>query len=461
MQATKQRYLILPAALLVTMSLCVILAGCNPAPLANAGPDRDALIGEEIEFDGSASYDPNGIIAAYHWDFGDGTSGAGATVTHAYESVGTYTVELTVVDDGTFFRKPASHLDTATVSVGRLTLVGRVVDGSGAGVSGLPGTVSRVGTDEVYEFTTAGDGVVVIEELPPDDYLIRGHGGDSGRYVVIETTVGLSAANSDVETPIDAVGLSATGVVIESRATASASGQSHAIPSIHRGLVESVFLRTSEGSVSSATRRVRPLAADQSFLDDNVSFFLLTWRPFATDDTADYRIDMLDSAGESIGTVWSSGDSHPGDPVYNSTDPAAYLDLSGELAAFDIAPGTRWFAIVALDDGGAVLERSSPIPATIGTTLSAFPQALTAGASTLSWAPVASASGYSVQIYDETGVRVYPAGTAQPAVTTGVSVAIPEGLVTGAWYEWYVDARATGPQGWTNEITRGISGFVR
>jgi PKD repeat protein len=50
-------------------------------------------------FDGTASSDADGAIAAYAWDFGDGATGTGATTTHTYAAAGTYQVTLTVTDD--------------------------------------------------------------------------------------------------------------------------------------------------------------------------------------------------------------------------------------------------------------------------------------------------------------------------------------------------------------------------
>lgn len=52
-----------------------------------------------VSFDGSASYDPDGTIAGYTWDFGDGTFGSGATCSHTYTTVGQFTPRLSVVDD--------------------------------------------------------------------------------------------------------------------------------------------------------------------------------------------------------------------------------------------------------------------------------------------------------------------------------------------------------------------------
>ncbi|HWM51779.1 MAG TPA: PKD domain-containing protein [Thermoplasmata archaeon] len=55
--------------------------------------------GLPILFDASASMDSDGTIVSYAWDFGDGQTGTGVSVTHAYANNGTFTVRLAVVDD--------------------------------------------------------------------------------------------------------------------------------------------------------------------------------------------------------------------------------------------------------------------------------------------------------------------------------------------------------------------------
>jgi PKD repeat protein len=57
-------------------------------------------------FDASASTTTNATITGYSWNFGDGTTGTGRTVSHPY-AVGTWTVQLTITD---------SQGRTATVS---------------------------------------------------------------------------------------------------------------------------------------------------------------------------------------------------------------------------------------------------------------------------------------------------------------------------------------------------------
>jgi len=70
------------------------------APLASfTYTPADPAVGETVTFDASASYDPDGTIVSYSWDFGDGASGSGITTTHVYAAGGTYTVALTAIDN--------------------------------------------------------------------------------------------------------------------------------------------------------------------------------------------------------------------------------------------------------------------------------------------------------------------------------------------------------------------------
>ena len=74
----------------------------EPPPAANAAPTAEftsTVADLAVSVDASASRDGDGTVAAYAWDFGDGTSGTGVTASHQYAAAGTYTVGLTVTDD--------------------------------------------------------------------------------------------------------------------------------------------------------------------------------------------------------------------------------------------------------------------------------------------------------------------------------------------------------------------------
>ena len=71
----------------------------NIAPVANAGPYQVVNVNEQVQFDGSGSYDLDGTIVNYYWDFDDGATGSGVAPTHTYTQEGTYSVTLFVNDD--------------------------------------------------------------------------------------------------------------------------------------------------------------------------------------------------------------------------------------------------------------------------------------------------------------------------------------------------------------------------
>jgi hypothetical protein len=68
----------------------------NEMPVAKAAAGG---AGPEVSFDGSSSSDPDGPVTKFAWDFGDGATGSGATVTHAYAKPGSYVAKLTVADN--------------------------------------------------------------------------------------------------------------------------------------------------------------------------------------------------------------------------------------------------------------------------------------------------------------------------------------------------------------------------
>jgi PKD repeat protein len=63
-----------------------------------------------VSFNGSSSSDPDGSIASRTWDFGDGGSGSGVTVSHTYSVAGSYVATLTVTDT-------AGASDSASVTI--------------------------------------------------------------------------------------------------------------------------------------------------------------------------------------------------------------------------------------------------------------------------------------------------------------------------------------------------------
>ncbi len=56
-------------------------------------------VGDWIQFNGAASTDPNGTIASYAWNFGNGATSTGPTAWYRYTTGGIFNVSLTVTDN--------------------------------------------------------------------------------------------------------------------------------------------------------------------------------------------------------------------------------------------------------------------------------------------------------------------------------------------------------------------------
>jgi len=96
------------------------VSGCfplNESPTAEFTATPPAgLIPLTITFNASPSFDPDGQIVSYEWDFGDGNVGSGVSAAHTYRAMGAYSVKLTVRDDGGY-SDTASTEDAAAVLV--------------------------------------------------------------------------------------------------------------------------------------------------------------------------------------------------------------------------------------------------------------------------------------------------------------------------------------------------------
>ncbi len=71
----------------------------NQAPVAIAGDDIQANINEEISFDASNSYDPDGDELNFLWNFNNQASSTSAIASYQFSEIGEYLITLTV-DDG-------------------------------------------------------------------------------------------------------------------------------------------------------------------------------------------------------------------------------------------------------------------------------------------------------------------------------------------------------------------------
>jgi len=114
--------------------------------------------GKEVQFQDTSTDD--GTITAWSWDFGDGATSTDQHPTHAYAEPGTYTVTLTVTDDGGL-----SSGTEAEVFIGPPGLVTTVAEVQGLVIISLG---SRNGVDvgdrfEVVRLYKISEGTVIEE----------------------------------------------------------------------------------------------------------------------------------------------------------------------------------------------------------------------------------------------------------------------------------------------------------
>lgn len=85
--------------------------GANQPPRAALAPANwSANLGDTVTFTAENSSDPDGTLRSFSWDFGDGSTGSGAIVTHQYQVTGAFVVRLELADDRGAKNSTSSHL---------------------------------------------------------------------------------------------------------------------------------------------------------------------------------------------------------------------------------------------------------------------------------------------------------------------------------------------------------------
>ena len=188
-------------------------ATTNEAPIASFTSSSSSLA---LGVNGSASSDPDGTVASYVWDFGDGTTDTGVTASHTYAAAGTYTVRLTVTDDqgatGTTTRAVTvamapNQLPTASfthaVSFLGLSVNGSASsdpDGTVASYSWSWGDGTSAGSGETATHTYGSAGTYTVQLNVTDN---RGGTGTTSSPVTVVANQAPTAAFTDTESLLD------------------------------------------------------------------------------------------------------------------------------------------------------------------------------------------------------------------------------------------------------------------
>lgn len=155
--------------------------GVNSPPTVNITTAACSDLNCSFEASGS---DSDGTIAGYAWNFGDGSTGSGASTSHTYAAAGDYLVEVTVTDNegatgsdsttvtatepSTPTTMSVASIAVGTVNIARGNKAGQatvtILDDQGSAVSGA--TVAGTFSGDYSESTSAvtgSDGVATLQ----------------------------------------------------------------------------------------------------------------------------------------------------------------------------------------------------------------------------------------------------------------------------------------------------------
>ena len=147
----------------------------NHYPTANANGPYSGEASDSISFSSAGSSDPDGTIAQYFWDFGDGTNSTDANPSHPYAEPGTYTVSLKVTDNS-----GDSHTATTSATISPKP---PIADANGPYIGGATdaidfsseGSHDPDGTITQYEWDFGDESEHIFEANPSHVYTLQGN----------------------------------------------------------------------------------------------------------------------------------------------------------------------------------------------------------------------------------------------------------------------------------------------
>lgn len=274
-------------------------------------------------FDGTGSSDPDGTVASYAWNFGDGSSSTAAAPSHTYAAVGTYTVTLTVTDNG-------GATGTATKAI----------------------TLSQVVASDTFTRTTAS-----------------GWGSaDTGGAWTVSPSSAFATGNGTGSLTLAAPGADATAALAAVRATnpvQTLDVAPQAAPT-GNGVFVTTRSRVNSNSFYEITLRLLPGGvvhlADGKVVNGvetvihEINVATLTYN---AGDTLRLRTEVSGNGTTSTlkATVWKVGSAQPSTPQLADTDAEASLQGSGAVGLEGYLSGSSTAAMTLLVDNFSTLDQ--------------------------------------------------------------------------------------------------------
>ena len=178
----------------------------NKPPIANVSlSEETGLVGTLLVLNGSRSYDPDGYLTKWFWDFGDDTNGSGEITIHTYQNIGMYTVTLTVTDDN-----GATGNDTIIVQVitANRPPTKPVINGTRSGTKNEMYTYTVQSTDPENDFLqyiiTWDDETQNTSNFLPNGtlYSLPHSWGSPGKYMITATATDNTTLSEQATFPV-------------------------------------------------------------------------------------------------------------------------------------------------------------------------------------------------------------------------------------------------------------------
>jgi PKD repeat protein len=292
--------------------------GTPPSNVAPVAAFTSGVSGLTANVNGAGSTDSDGTIASYAWDFGDGGTGTGVTASHTYAAEGTYTVTLTVTDNGGAKGTVSHSVSVAAPPAGSVlaqdTFTRTVTGGLGTAETGGPWTLSGTASN----FAVNGSAATIASPAA------------ANRYAYLD---GVSSTDTEVRATIGF-----------NRPTAS---------SIYTGLIgRRVGADTYGARVVVNSAGAVSLHLTRS-TNTNMSAATVSGLTFNTGDRLQFRLQVTGTAPTTIrAKVWKVGTAEPANWQLSTTDSTATLQSAGGIGIYSYlsTTGTPTPLTVSFDD---------------------------------------------------------------------------------------------------------------
>ncbi|WP_248516291.1 PKD domain-containing protein [Salinarchaeum laminariae] len=356
-----------------TANTTITVTEATPSePTAALEEVEEVTAGSKVHFDASAS---DGDVVTYKWDFGDGhtTETNTHSTSHVYDTPGTYTVELTVINDD-------GHTDTTSTTVkivkspdppvARLDAPDTVVPGK---IVTLNASASDVGPGATYEWIVEGESKKTTDgrstfrlSFTAGEYDLRVKASDEGGTDTANRTITVEEETDDSDDESD----NTSGSDDETDNSGVSGGYAPPSPpsepvETSAEMVNGTLIVTAEGGIEAGEPFDVNLSTADSIAPDAIDYRSLEVTP--AEDAETMTIEFKPAASDVPGRFSQSpaiaaNTSHDVDSIaYEFAISTNILDAAGvspsNLTAYTSADGDEWTAIEtdAENDGDDVL----------------------------------------------------------------------------------------------------------